>query len=173
MKSTTVVIGIMIGLASSAFNNLIAQEDDIQKVYQEYMQINMRLQQVQDQAMNDETVAAEADDYSALIDEKVKDAAPDGAELLKRRDDTISKYQQAQMTGNTDEMNRLEEEYTSINTELQPLLDKALNDEDVVEKRDHFEKVLIAKMEEIDPETQVLIDRITMLAQKLEKHFNN
>jgi hypothetical protein len=173
MKSTTFVIGIMSVMAITVFHGLNAQEDDIQTVYQEYMQINMRLQQVQDQAMNDETVAGEADDYSALIDEKVKEAAPGGAELLKRRDDTISKYQQAQMTGNTDEMNRLEEEYTAINTELQPLLEIALTDEEVAEKRDHFEKILIAKMEEIDPETQELIDRITLLAQKLEKRFNN
>jgi hypothetical protein len=173
MITMLVRIGAVLIMGLFTLQGLYAQEEDIQQIYQEYMQINMRLQQVQDQAMNDEIVAEEADNYSSLVDEKVKSADPNGEGLLMRRDDTISKYQAAQLGGDTDEMARLEEQFTTINSELQPLINIALNDAEVIEKRDQFEKILIAKMEEIDPETDEMIQRITVLAEVLEKHFNN
>ncbi len=161
---------LMVGFAGTGYAT--AQEEDVQQLYQEFMEINMRLQQVQEEAMEDENVAVEAESYSNLISKKIKEIDTEAGAMVDRREEMITKFDEAQGNGDVETMQNLEKEYTELNTKLQPFLQRVMEDEEVVARKDKFEAILIAKMGEIEPETDKLFARINELGRILEKYYN-
>lgn len=129
------------------------QGEEFQKLYSEYMEIEQRLQLIQQQAFEDGDVANHAEEYSSYMDKKLRDMDTRAGELIDQREQTIDLIQAAQQEGDFETLQGLQEGYQQINQELTPYLQQAMADPEVQEKRVEFEEVLIGKMEEIDPET--------------------
>lgn len=149
--------------------SVFAQDEELQQLYQEYMQINQRLQELQQRALMDEAVAEKAEEYSDFVDAKLRELDPRAAELVQKREETIDKMQIAQEEGDFESIQELQYEYQEISQELQPYLQRAMQDEEVQRRQQEIEEVLIAKMEEIDPETIPLLNRMMELSEKIDR----
>ncbi len=145
------------------------QEEEFQQLYEEYLEINQRLQQLQQQALQDDDVAEHAEEYSSFVDEKLREIDSRAEELVNQREDTIDEIEAAQAEGDFEILQELQQAYEQITQELQPFMQQAMDDEEVQEMRSEFEVVLIAKMEEIDPETVPLFNRMAELTEKLDR----
>ncbi len=146
-----------------------AQDEEFQQLYQEYMEINQQLQQIQQQALQDENVAELAEEYSAFVDEKLREIDPHAGELVEQREETIDLIQAAQAEGNFEAIQELQQGYEQISQQLQPYMQQAMEDEEVQEQRNEFEEILVGKMEEINPETVPLFNRMAELSEKLDR----
>lgn len=144
------------------------QGEDFQKLYSEYMETEQRLQMIQQQAFEDDNVAKHAEEYSSFMDKKLREMDTRAGELIDQREETIDLIQAAQQEGDFETLQGLQGGYQQINQELTPYLQQAMADPEVQEKRFEFEQVLIGKMEDIDPETLSLFEKMEELTQKLE-----
>ncbi len=145
------------------------QDEEFQQLYQEYMELNQRLQQIQQQALQDENVAEHAEEYSAFVDEKLREIDPRAGDLVEQREETIDLIQAAQAEGDFESIQELQQGYEQISQQLQPYMQQAMADEEVQERRNEFEEILVGKMEEIDPETVPLFNRMAELSEKLDR----
>jgi hypothetical protein len=145
------------------------QDEEFQKLYAEYLEINQKLQQVQQQALMDENVAQQAEGYSSFIDAKLKELDPRAGDLVDQREKTIDDIQAAQEDGNFEKIQELQQVYEQVSQELRPYLQQTMEDPEVQERRNEFEEVLIAKMEEIDPQTVTLFNRMAEIADTLDQ----
>ncbi len=163
--------GFVVALLIFSAGLLSAQtdEEEFQQLYQEYMQINQRLQQVQQQAFQDAVVAEHAEEYSSLVDAKLREIDTRAEELIDRRENTIDEIEAAQEEGDFEVIQELQQVYEQVTQELQPFMQQAMEDPAVQEMRTEFEEVLIAKMQEIDPEAGPLFDRMAELEEKLNR----
>ncbi len=144
------------------------QGEEFQKLYSEYMEIEQRLQHIQQQALGDDNVAKHAEEYSSFMDNKLREMDTRAGELIDQREETIDLIQIAQQDGDFETLQGLQQGYQQINQELTPFLQQAMADPEVQEKRFEFEQVLIGKMEDIDPEIMSLFEKMEELTQKLE-----
>lgn len=144
------------------------QGEEFQKLYSEYMEIEQRLQLIQQQAFEDDNVAKHAEEYSSFMDNKLREMDTRAGELIDQREETIDLIQAAQQEGDFETLQGLQEGYQQINQELTPFLQQAMADPEVQEKRFEFEQVLIGKMEDIDPKIMSLFEKMEELTQKLE-----
>jgi len=156
-------------LVSTGFLFAQMQDEEFQQLYDEYLQINQQLQQLQQQALQDENIAGYAERYSAFVDEKLKEIDTRAEELVDQREETIDRIEAAQETGDFEGIQELQQAYEQINQELQPFMQQAMQDQEVQERQQELEEMLIAKMEEIDPETIPLLNRMSELSQELDR----
>ncbi len=145
------------------------QEEEFQQLYEEYLEINQRLQELQQQALQDEEVAEHYETYSEFLDEKLKETDERAAELVEKRQDTIELIETAQEAGDFERMQELQQGYQQLNQELQPFMQEVMADPEVQQEREEFEEVLIDKMEDIDPETMPLLNRMNELSNQLDR----
>ena len=171
MKRQPIMRGIvaLLFLFSAGLLFVQAQEEEFQELYQEYLEINQRLQQIQQQALQDESVAEIAENYSNFIDSKLKDLDSQAADLIDQREETIDEIESAQEEGDFESIQQLQEDYERITQQLQPFMQEAMQDEEVQERQRELEQVLIAKMEDIDPETMPLLNRMQELSSELDR----
>lgn len=162
-------VAVVLVLFSTGFLFAQTQDEEFQQLYQEYMEINQRLQQIQQQALQNENVADHAEEYSSFVDEKLRNIDARAGELVDKREEKIDLIQAAQADGDFEIIQELQQEYEQISQELQPYMQQAMADEEVQERRNDFEEVLVAKMEEIDPETVPLFNRMAELSEMLDR----
>ncbi len=145
------------------------EEEEFQQIYDEYLQINQQLQQLQQQALQDEEIAGYAEEYSTLVDAKLREIDSRAEELVDQREETIDRIESAQQEGDFEGIQELQQAYEQINQELQPFMQQAMQDQEVQERQRELEEMLISKMEEIDPETVPLLNRMSELSEKLDR----
>jgi hypothetical protein len=155
-------------LLSNGFLYAQMQGEEFQKLYTEYMEIEQRLEYIQQQAFEDEEVAKYAEEYSSFMDKKLRELDPRAGELIDEREETIDKMQTAQQEGDFETLQGLQQGYQDLSQQLTPFLQQAMEDPEIQEKRFEFEEILVGKMEEIDPETMSLLQKMQELTQKLE-----
>jgi hypothetical protein len=162
------ILAVCLLFAASA---LVAQDqnDEFQQLYNEYLEINQRLQTVQQQALQDENVAEQAEEYSKFVDSKLKGLDSRAAELVDQREATIDNIEAAQDDGDFESIQELQQDYEMITQELQPYMQQAMQDEEVQVRQQELESVLIAKMEEIDPDTVPLLNRMMEISEQIER----
>ncbi len=145
------------------------QDEEFQQLYEEYLEINERLQQLQQQALQNEEVAEHYEEYSSFLDDKIREIDPGASDLIQQREETIESIEEAQMGGDMETAQHLQQEDQQLNQQLQPYMQQAMEDPEVQERRDEFEEHLIDEMEQIDPEAVPLFNRMEELSRELDR----
>jgi len=161
------VVALVVFVSSGML--LAQQDEEFQQLYEEYLEINQQLQQIQQQALQNEEVAAHYEAYSEFLDGKIKDIDPGAEELIDRRDQAINAIESAQAEGDIESAQQIQQEYEQVNQQLQPYMQEAMQDPEVQEQREQFEDALISEMENIDPESMPLLNRMEELSRQLDQ----
>jgi chromosome condensin MukBEF ATPase and DNA-binding subunit MukB len=143
------------------------QNEKAAKLYEEYMEINQRLQMIQQQALNDEIFLKRSQDFAGKVEAEMIKKDPTVQNKLEQRDSVIEEYQQAETEGSQEKIMAVQQKYQAIMQELQAHQNEAMQNEELLKEGEELEAALIQKMEEIDPEVPQLLAKLNQIGTEL------
>lgn len=140
-------------------------DEEMMALMTEVQQLQQRIAPVQDEAMQDEELAARL----AEIQEKVESAMDDESpELMARMDELEAEFMAAQEAGDQERQEELGMEFQQLQMELQTTQQSVLEREDIQADIESFETMQRERMIEIDPEAGEILDRIEEIYEELQ-----
>jgi chromosome segregation ATPase len=141
---------------------------EVQEWIAEIEQIQTRLAPVQEEALQDEAIQAEQEALGAEVEAAMQAVDPELAVLGDRMDQLRSEAQAAQEAGEMERLQGLAQEANQIQQRFQMAQAQALEQPELASKVESFQENLQAKMIEMDPEAEELLDRFEELATRIE-----
>lgn len=133
----------------------------------EYMNLQQQLNQLQQQAMQDSVLQKEYADLQEFVDEKMKAEDP----KLQEHRDRLGAIQQeitaAQQAQDDEKFQALLQEGTALQDQLRTLQTDTMALEEVKSRMDAFREKFLAKMTELNPKAQEMVDRANEISEKL------
>lgn len=172
-KTVATFIVAVILMFSAMVMNAQTPNEETQKLYQEYMTLNQELRAIQQKAFQDSAIAKQAEELSDMIDKKMREIDPEAKKLIQQRDSIETEFQTAQNAGDQGKIEKLQQDYQELSTQLTPLNQQVMQMEDVQKKQQKLNSDMIQKMQEIDPQTQSKIQRLNEIQQQLQQSQPN
>jgi len=129
----------------------------------EIAQIQQRLAQLQQQAGQDPAVKAAEEKFGADLVAAMQQLDPAAAAKVARGQALPAEVEAARAANDNARLNALATEAAELQTFFNGLRQRALATPEIQEKRKAYLAVVLAKMNEIDPQAQSLVDRLTAL----------
>lgn len=133
----------------------------------EFMGLQQRLNGIQQQALQDSVLQDGYAKIQTMVEEAMATADPQLTEHRDRLGAIQQELDAAQQAGQSDKLQPLIEEGTSIQNRLRQVQQEALALEEVKTKMDAFRETVVARMAEIDPEAPAIMDRANAIAEQL------
>lgn len=133
----------------------------------ELRSVQERLTAIQDSALQDPELSARRDEIDDLIQETMEEISPGAADRVERFDSLRARFETARSEGDTAVLRGMMGELQKLQRALQQTRAQAIEEENVAAALDSFRNRLLAKMEEIDPATDSLMDVADSLRQDL------
>ncbi len=171
MKKGTVatcIVAVMFILSAMVLYSQQNQEE-MQELYNESMQLNQQLQAIQQQAYEDPEISFQAEEFNNMIEELIYQADPEAEELLRKQESLEEEFYAAQSEQNSEKIAELQQEYRELDEELNPIRQKVFQREDVIQMQNELETQVLSKMQEIEPDTMNLIERLQVVQTKLNE----
>lgn len=140
---------------------------EAQEMIAELQEVQAALQPIHQQAMQDPEVQALQQSLSADIRDKMTELAPSTPDRMARLQALMQQGQAAQAEQDQAALAEIATEARAIEQELQAAQVEALQSPEIAPRVEAFEAELLEKMQEIDPETDALIERAQELDAKL------
>lgn len=131
----------------------------------EAQELQQQLAPIQEEAMQDEALAAQLQDLQERVQAAMRDENP---ELLERMDELEADFMAAQESGDQERVQEVGMEAQTVQSELQALQSAVLEDPELSASVQAFEDAQRERMIEIDPEAGELIDRLDEIFEQLE-----
>lgn len=131
----------------------------------EAQELQQQLAPIQEEAMQDEALAAQLQELQERVQAAMRDENP---ELLERMDELEADFMAAQESGDQERVQEVGMEAQTVQGELQALQSAVLEDPELSESVQAFEDAQRERMIEIDPEAGELIDRLDEIFEELE-----
>jgi len=125
--------------------------------------LQQRIGQLQQQAMQDAAVQAASRSFEEFLMGAMARIDATAAEKKARADALMTEVAAARAAGDNAKLNALATEAQTLQAFFHALRPRAMEQADVQEKRREFLGALFAKMGEIDPQAQALVDRLQQL----------
>lgn len=131
----------------------------------EAQELQQQLAPIQEEAMQDEALAAQLQELQERVQAAMRDENP---ELLERMDELEADFMAAQESGDQERVQEVGMEAQTVQGELQALQSAVLEDPELSASVQAFEDAQRERMIEIDPEAGELIDRLDEIFEQLE-----
>lgn len=131
----------------------------------EAQELQQQLAPIQEEAMQDEALAAQLQELQERVQAAMRDENP---ELLERMDELEADFMAAQESGDQERVQEVGMEAQTVQSELQALQSAVLEDPELSASVQAFEDAQRERMIEIDPEAGELIDRLDEIFEELE-----
>lgn len=131
----------------------------------EAQELQQQLAPIQEEAMQDEALAAQLQELQERVQAAMRDENP---ELLERMDELEADFMAAQESGDQERVQEVGMEAQAVQGELQALQSAVLEDPELSASVQAFEDAQRERMIEIDPEAGELIDRLDEIFEQLE-----
>ena len=168
-KRNIVLIGMILCYSTFFAQGQMQQgpSSEAQLLFQEYNQLNQQIQQLQQQAMNDEKISQKGEALEKEINKAMLKNNPEIKKSLDKRDNIISQYQSAEQSGDQQKMQSLGQEFQSVSQIIQTEQQKVIQEPEIGSQLQEFETLVMQKMESINPETPQLMAKLEQLKNKL------
>lgn len=144
-----------------------AQTDE--ELYDQYMQINVQLQQIQQQALADKEIESMNRQFSEKIESVIIKENPELETSIEKRNELIDKFEASRETASQEKLDQLKAEFDLVAQELQTAQQDVIQRDEFKKELKEIEDAVINKMEEINPETPALFAKMNELGGKLQK----
>jgi hypothetical protein len=146
---------------------LVAQEAPAETTQQpaqtEQQQIQARLQQIQARALQDPALQAAQDSIGDQLTATMERVDPTFKAQAARAEALKAEVAAAQQAGDNAKLNQLAAEAGQLQQGFATARERALQDPQMAERIQGFQQRIVAKMAELDPETQTLLARLQEL----------
>lgn len=134
----------------------------------EMRQLNKQLRSIQQQAMKDSALQRQATELQGLIQKTMREMSPRAGERMARMDSLRGRLQQAQAQKDTARLRTLIMEAQKLQRSLQKLRNRAMQEEEVAAALKQFRKDLRARMRQVDPTADSLMERADSLQKEMQ-----
>lgn len=146
-----------------------AQQQEVQTWLAELQQIQARLGEIQTEALEDAELRAQQEELGTELQAAIEEENPELAADAERIEALEQEAVQAQQSGDQEQLQQLAAEAQQIQTRFAMAQAQVLERPEVASKVEAFEADLEAKMVEIDPEADALIERYEELGEKVQE----
>lgn len=128
-------------------------------------QLRQRIGQLQRQAMQDPSLKAAEDSFEAVLQGAMARLDPQAPVKSARALALNQEVETARAAGDNAKLNQLADEATALKAYFDGLRPRALAEAEVQAARQAYLARVLARMKEIDPETQAYVDRLAELSR--------
>jgi hypothetical protein len=167
----TLVPTLLLALAAAApaFGQQQPADEDTQQILAELQQIRQQLERIEVQALeSDEALQQRQEEVQDLVIETMLEIDPDMEAKFERMESLQAEFQAAQEAEDMERIQALMAEAQELQQGFMEAQARAMERPNVVRAIEGFRDDLIAKMHEVEPETERLIARAEELAAKLQ-----
>lgn len=132
----------------------------------EMQTIQQQLGPIQEQALQDEELAAQLEEIQTRLEAALRE---DNAEAMDRMDEMQAEMTEAQAAGDQEQMQALMPEAQSLQQQLQSAQQEVLQRPELREAIEEFEAANRARMVEIDPAADSLLQRMDELMGSMQQ----
>lgn len=140
---------------------------EAQELIAELQQIQTTLQPIQQEAMQDPEIQASQQALGEEIQAVMTEVDPQTPERMARLQELMGRAQAAQAAQDEAAMAEIVTEARGLEQELQAAQQQAIQSPEIAPQVEAFEAKLLARMMEVDPEAETLIERAKELDEKL------
>jgi len=170
MSTPVKIFTLIIGLTISSLGLAQGQQGATlqQQLYMEMMQANQQIQQLQQQAFNQNIdLAEQRDELIAMIDDRMVELDPAAEALIEERDELVAQLQAATPGEQNDAIQQAGAAYQSVVQELQAVQQQAMQNPAIQQMQAEVQEAAIATMQEINPEVDAMISRFNEIRTEL------
>jgi hypothetical protein len=160
---------IFVGFVSMHAQQNEESSERAAQLFAEYLEINQRLQMVQQQALMDAELSQKSLAFVEKVEEEMIKNDPSVKSKLDSRNEIIKDFESAKDAGDMEEVERLQKEFLEVSGDIQQHQTAALQNEELLEEGKQLETAVIEKMEEIDPEVPSLLTRVEEIGRELQQ----
>ena len=144
-----------------------AAQQELDAIFLEFQQLHMRLQDIQNRALQDPQLNATQEQIGNDIRAAMEVRDPTMPERLARMNTLETEAHAAQQSGDSARLQELVDEAMTIEEHLISLQQAVMQEPAMAARIAEFQAQLERKMSEVDPETQQLIARFRELESRL------
>lgn len=146
---------------------------EAQELIAELQQLQVRLQPIQQEAMQDPEIQAAQQALGAEIQSVMVELDPETPERIERLRELMGEAQAAQAAQDQAAMAELVAEGRALEQELQAAQAEAIQTPEIAPRVEAFEARLLERMLEVDPQAGSLIERARELDARLAEFFSD
>lgn len=139
----------------------------VQEWIQELQELQSQIEPVQEKALEDSEVAAEQQRTTDFVRAAIIEDDPEMGQVLTRFEQILTEAQTAQENGDAEKIVALTQEAQQLQPRIEAAHASALNKPAVAERVTAFQQQLRAKMIEIDPDVESLLQRVEQLEGRI------
>jgi hypothetical protein len=132
----------------------------------EIAQLQQKIGQLQQQALADPSLKAATDSFNAVVSAAMGRVDPQAPAKIARAQAIPTEVAAARTANDNAKLNQLATEANDLQTYFTQLRPRAMQDPAVQTARQAYLARVLARMKEIDPNTQQYVDRLTELSQQ-------
>jgi hypothetical protein len=156
-------------IAVSLIATFLTPAQSQEELYQEFMQLNQQLQQIQQQALSDKDIEAMNLDFSDRLEAAMIEEEPEIKSTINKRNQLIEKFEKERDNASQEQLEEIRNEFEEVTQKLQPMQELILQKEEFQSDIHKIENAVMDKMEEINPETPQMLARMNELGLKLQQ----
>jgi hypothetical protein len=141
---------------------------EVQQLLVERQQLQIRLAEIQDEALEDEALQGQQDAVSNAVRNAMIEADPSMAQKLDRLEAMMQEARAAQASGDMERITALTAEAQTLQPEIRQAQAAALARPEIEEQVDAFQLALRTRMSEIDAEAPALMERLEAVELRLQ-----
>lgn len=146
------------------------QPENTQELLQELQQIQQRLGDIERQALEqDEALRERREAMVDLVQDAMVEMNPGVEEKLDRLQALENEFAEARASGDRETLQALAMEAQQLQAEVQQAQTQAMGRDDVAAELESYRDRLTDRMQEIEPETGQLMERMATISEKLSR----
>lgn len=134
----------------------------------ELRRVRKQLSAISEKAMQDTALQAQLEELRTMIDQAMREISPRAGTQMDRMDSLRGQIQTAQSEGDTTRLRNLITEAQRIQSALQKIRNKAMQQDEVAAAIKEFRAALEKRMREIDPAADSLMERADTLQKQMQ-----
>lgn len=159
--------------AAEERTNLEDPAERINEVHAEIEQVSQRIAETYQKAMKDKKVEEALGQYEEVLHKEMINLAPEMEEAIEQRLEMVKELREIGDPGDLEMEDRLAfqdklAQHQQLQQQLAPVEMQARHEEEVAERHQKYQQFLLAEMQEINPQTEQLLERRNEAIEKFQ-----
>lgn len=163
---------VLVPAAASAQQQPAPPSPEVQQLLVEKQQLETRLGEIQEQALEDETLREQQTTLTNTVRGAMIEADPTMQQKLERIEAIMDEARTAQTAGDVERIAALTAEAETLQPEIREAQARALAIPEIEQQVDAFQLALRTRMEELDPEASQLFDRLEEVTRQIQAQID-
>lgn len=163
---TLIIASVLINLTFAQSN----PKQEAAKLFPKYSLLNQQLEEIHKEALQDEEIARQGQALNNKVFNLMIRTYPEAQDLVEQKAEIEEQFKQEQEAGSDKEkLLELKQQYQNVEKKIEQYRSQIAQRPEIKAESEAFEKKVLAKMREINPETPKMISKVKELKAQMDK----